>query len=66
MQARQSDRMARVQAFLNSFWKHESGGVRWFDPGRTRCTRTASAADRPARDSGGLGGHLDPAISTCG
>jgi hypothetical protein len=29
MQARQSDRMARVQAFLNSFWKHESGGVRW-------------------------------------
>jgi hypothetical protein len=34
MQARQSDRMARVQAFLNSFWKHESGGTRWFDPGR--------------------------------
>jgi len=27
MQARQSDRMARVQAFLNSQWKHESGGV---------------------------------------
>src|SRR5262249_44922597 len=27
MQARQSDRMARVQTYLNSFWKHESGGV---------------------------------------
>jgi hypothetical protein len=34
MQARQSDRMARVQAFLNHMWKHESGGVRWFDPDR--------------------------------
>ena len=32
MQARQHDRMARVQAFLNHQWKHESDGVRWFDP----------------------------------
>jgi hypothetical protein len=32
MQARQSDRMARVQAFLNGQWKSESEGVRWFDP----------------------------------
>ena len=34
MQARQSDRMACVQAFLNGLWKHESEGVRWFDPHR--------------------------------
>ena len=34
VQARQSDRMARVQAFLNSQWISESGGVRWFDPDR--------------------------------
>src|SRR3954468_12154261 len=34
MQARQSDRMATVQSFLNSQWKHESDGVQWFDPNR--------------------------------
>ena len=34
MQARQSGRMARVQAFLNSQWKHASEDVRWFDPDR--------------------------------
>src|SRR5689334_5645658 len=34
MQARQSDRMARVQAFLNAQWTHESDGVQWFDPNR--------------------------------
>src|SRR5580658_3407370 len=34
MQARQSDQMARVQAFLSSQWKHDSEGTRWFDAGR--------------------------------
>lgn len=34
MEARQSDRMASVQAFLNSLWRHESDGVTWFDPTR--------------------------------
>src|SRR3954454_22022375 len=34
MQARQSDRMARVQRMLNSQWTHESDGVQWFDPNR--------------------------------
>lgn len=34
MQARQSDRMARVQGFLNAQWKSESDGVQWFDPDR--------------------------------
>src|SRR5699024_7799440 len=34
MQARQSDRMATVQAFLNQQWHSESDGTRWFDPDR--------------------------------
>ena len=34
MQARQSGRMARVQAFLNSQWRHTSEDVRWFEPDR--------------------------------
>jgi hypothetical protein len=34
MEARQSDRMARVQSFLNHRWTYESDGVRWFDPER--------------------------------
>src|SRR3712207_4732627 len=34
MEARQSDRMANVQGFLNAQWKSESDGVQWFDPDR--------------------------------
>ena len=34
MEGRQSPRMNRVQQFINSFWKHSSGGVQWFDPDR--------------------------------
>jgi hypothetical protein len=60
MQARQSDRMARVQAFLNSLWKHDSGGVRWFDPGRDSLYPDRIRRRRPGADSGGLGAHLDP------
>ena len=60
MQARQSDRMARVQAFLNSQWKHESDGVQWFDPDRDSLypdrIRRRPRAPTPA----GLGTHLDP------
>jgi hypothetical protein len=60
MQARQSDRMAQVQSFLNRAWKHESDGVQWFDPNRDslypdRIRRRAAGAD-----SSGLGTHLDP------
>lgn len=32
MGARQSERMATVQAFLNAQWRHESEGTQWFDP----------------------------------
>jgi hypothetical protein len=60
MEARQSERMATVQAFLNSQWKSESAGVEWFDG-----SQDAMYADRIRRrpegaSSGGLGSHLDP------
>jgi Protein of unknown function (DUF1479) len=60
MQARQSDRMARVQAFLNSLWRHSSGGVQWFDPGRDSLYPDRIRRRPPGTDSGGLGRHLDP------
>src|SRR3954469_4994682 len=34
MEARQSDRMSRVQHFPNSHWRNESNGTRWFDRDR--------------------------------
>jgi hypothetical protein len=60
MQARQSDRMARVQAFLNRQWKHESGGVQWFDPERDSLYPDRIRRRPPGVSSGGLGPHLDP------
>jgi len=60
MQARQSDRMARVQAFLNRQWRHESGGVQWFDPGRDSLYPDRIRRRPPGADSAGLGSHLDP------
>jgi len=60
MQARRSDRMARVQAFLNRQWKHESDGVRWFDPGRDSMYPDRIRRRPPGANSAGLGAHLDP------
>jgi hypothetical protein len=60
VQARQSDRMARVQAFLNSQWISESGGVRWFDPDRDSLYPDRIRRRPPGADSKGLGTHLDP------
>src|SRR5699024_5296899 len=34
MQARQHQRMARAQTFLNRLWRFQSQGQGWFDPGR--------------------------------
>src|SRR3984957_14245149 len=53
MQARQSDRMARVQAFLNGQWISESGGVRWFDPGRDSLYPDRIRRRPPGTDSKG-------------
>ena len=60
MEARQSDRMATVQAFLNSQWKHESDGVQWFDPDRDSLYPDRIRRRPPGADSGGLGTHSDP------
>jgi hypothetical protein len=60
MQARQHDRMARVQAFLNRQWTYESGGVRWFDPDTNLQYPDRIRRRPPGTDSGGLGPHLDP------
>jgi hypothetical protein len=60
MQARQSDRMAGVQAFLNSQWKHESDGVQWFDPDRDSLYPDRIRRRPEGADSAGLGTHLDP------
>jgi hypothetical protein len=60
MEARQSDEMARVQAFLNSLWRHESDGVRWFDPARDSLYPDRIRRRPPGTTSAGLGSHLDP------
>ena len=60
MQARQSDRMARVQAFLNGQWKSESDGQQWFDPERDSLYPDRIRRRPEGADSKGLGTHLDP------
>jgi hypothetical protein len=60
MQARQSDRMATVQAFLNSQWKSESEGTMWFDPERDSLYPDRIRRRPEGADSAGLGTHLDP------
>jgi hypothetical protein len=60
MEARQSDEMARVQAFLNGLWRHESDGVQWFDPGRDSLYPDRIRRRPPGTSSAGLGSHLDP------
>jgi Protein of unknown function (DUF1479) len=60
MEARQSDEMARVQGFLNGLWRHESGGVRWFDPDRDSLYPDRIRRRPPGTSSAGLGSHLDP------
>jgi hypothetical protein len=60
MEARQSDRMANVQAFLNHLWTYESDGVQWFDPDRDSLYPDRIRRRPPGASSGGLGAHLDP------
>jgi hypothetical protein len=60
MQARQSDRMATVQAFLNRQWRHESDGVHWFDPNRDSLYPDRIRRRPEGANSNGLGTHLDP------
>ena len=60
MQARQHDRMAQVQRFLNRLWKHESEGAQWFDPDRDSLYPDRIRRRPPGADSADLGTHLDP------
>ena len=60
MQARQDDRMAQVQSFLNSQWKHQSEGVQWFDPNRDSLYPDRIRRRPQGASSAGLGTHLDP------
>ncbi|SDS89858.1 YbiU family protein [Microlunatus soli] len=60
MEARQSDRMATVQAFLNAQWSNESDGTVWFDPERDSLYPDRIRRRPPGAESGGLGTHLDP------
>src|SRR6476620_5399507 len=61
MQARQSDRMARVQALLNSQWKSDSGGVQCFAPARASLYPDRIRRRPPGANSAGLGTHIDTA-----
>jgi len=60
MEARQSDRMATVQGFLNSLWRSSSDGVEWFDPSRDSLYPDRIRRRPPGANSAGLGTHLDP------
>jgi Gig2-like len=60
MQARQSDRMATVQAFLNAQWTSDSDGAHWFDPDRDSLYPDRIRRRPPGANSNGLGTHLDP------
>jgi hypothetical protein len=60
MQARQSERMATAQSFLNHLWRSESDGVRWFDPDRDSLYPDRIRRRPDGADSNGLGTHLDP------
>jgi len=63
MQARQSERMARVQQFLNQRWTNEKPseqpGVRWFDPDRDSLYPDRIRRRPEGANSAGLGAHLD-------
>ena len=60
MEARQSDRMARVQSFLNHRWTYESDGTQWFDPDRDSLYPDRIRRRPPGANSGGLGAAPRP------
>lgn len=59
MEARQSDRMAKVQSFLNSNWSSSSHDVEWFDPNRDSLYPDRIRRRPEGADSAGLGTHID-------
>lgn len=59
MQARQSDRMAAVQSFMNNLWTSTSMDVEWFDPERDFLYPDRIRRRPEGADSAGLGTHID-------
>lgn len=59
MEARQSDRMATVQSFLNRLWTFKSGGTTWFDPDISINYPDRIRRRLPGTTSKGLGAHTD-------
>lgn len=59
MQARQHERMAVVQSFLNRQWKFESQGTTWFDPDQNIVYPDRIRRRPPGATSKGLGAHTD-------
>jgi len=59
MEARQSDRMAAVQSFMNHLWTSSSMDVEWFDPDRDSLYPDRIRRRPEGVDSAGLGTHID-------
>jgi len=59
MEARQDDNMVAVRSFLNSFWRHESEGRKWFDPTRDTAYPDRIRRREPGSPSLGLSPHSD-------
>lgn len=59
MQARQHERTATVQSFLNRRWKFDSQGVTWFDPDQDTMYPDRIRRRPPGTTSKGLGAHTD-------
>ena len=60
--ARQHEHMVNVRRFLNSFWKHESGGRQWFDPDHDIGYPDRIRRRQPSTPSLGLSPHADSGI----
>lgn len=59
MEARQSDRMAHVQSFLNRLWTYKEGDTQWFDPDISVIYPDRIRRRPPGTTSKGLGAHTD-------
>lgn len=59
VEARQHDRMATVQSFLNRQWKFQSQGTTWFDPDQDVMYVDRIRRRPPGTTSSGLGAHTD-------
>lgn len=59
VQARQHPNMAKVQSFLNRFWRFESEGRTWFDPDRDSAYPDRVRRRPPDAAARGLSPHVD-------